>query len=187
MSPHGEYTKSHPERVYKLALLGLTNIELCTAFGISEQTLINWTKRYPTFKNALDDGKQAADAEVALGLFKRARGYITTEEKAFVIDGVIQTVQIKKEIIPDVKAASFWLKNRTAKQTLGWNDSIHHELTGRDQGPIVINPNQVDLKDFTTEELLLMKSMTNKLTKDESDIIEEAEIVEEDEPLIRTK
>ena len=74
---------------------------------------------------ALSEGKGVSDAKVIRSLYKRATGYEYEEVKKIVEtdkDGNIKPIRIettKKQVIPDVGAQCFWLKNRQRDR---WQD-----------------------------------------------------------------
>lgn len=70
-----KYNDHTNEQVYRLALLGLTDAEICVIVGISEHTLLYWKRNKKGFKEALERGKTPADARVADSLFQAAVGY----------------------------------------------------------------------------------------------------------------
>jgi hypothetical protein len=54
--------EAHCARAFKLALLGLTDLEIAEQFGISELTLNRWKAEHPEFRKSLKNGKVPADA-----------------------------------------------------------------------------------------------------------------------------
>ena len=72
-------TEYHDDWAWSLAIKGATDKEIADAFNISVRTLNRWKKDHPSFKQALDCGKGAADAKVERMLYERAIGY-TCEE-----------------------------------------------------------------------------------------------------------
>lgn len=106
---------------------GLTDQQISEKVGINPATLYDWKKKYPEISESLKRGKEVVDIEVENALFKRAIGYrykeIKTEETA---DGEKVTTTIK-EVIPDVTAQIFWLKNRCPKK---WRDKQDVEHSG---------------------------------------------------------
>ena len=69
------YRDEYSNQVLKLSLLGATDKEIADFFGISEQTVNSWKKRYPEFLESIKKGKQIADSNVASKLYNRAIGY----------------------------------------------------------------------------------------------------------------
>ena len=70
-----EYKAEYVEQAYKLCLLGHTDRELGGFFGVAETTINNWKLAHPEFFEAIINGKEVADAEVAASLYQRAKGY----------------------------------------------------------------------------------------------------------------
>lgn len=108
-------TKFKPEyvkQVYKLALLGLTDVEMANVLDITEKTFNLWKKSHPEFLQSLKKGKSPADAEVAASLFERAKGYSHPDTHISSYEGEITRTRITKHYPPDTAAAFIWLKNR---------------------------------------------------------------------------
>lgn len=110
--------KYHVPWAKSLAMEGKTDEEIADRLGIARSTLSKWKSENKEFAEALEIGKESADAEVELSLYKRAIGYRYKEKKVIVqmdkdgnqMPARIETVE--KEIVPDVTAQIFWLKNR---------------------------------------------------------------------------
>lgn len=128
------YKEEYANQVLKLSLLGSTDKELADFFGVSEQTLNSWKKKYPEFLESIKKGKQIADSNVASKLYNRAIGY-DFEEKHFEIQKAsekdkpptfVETKRIKKHMPSDTTAAIFWLKNR---QPQLWRDRKEIDAT----------------------------------------------------------
>jgi len=71
----GRPTKYKPQfakEVEKLAMLGLTDIQLAEYFEISEKSINTWKKQYPEFLQSLKDGRVTADIKVVESLYKQA-------------------------------------------------------------------------------------------------------------------
>ena len=102
------------------ALLGATDAEMADFFGVSEQTLNTWKKKYPEFLESLKKGKAVADANVASRLYSRAIGYDAKATKFATNEGKItDKVEYIEHYPPDTTAAIFLLKNR---QPGKWRD-----------------------------------------------------------------
>lgn len=123
------YDPSMNDMARKLALLGLTNKEMATFFGVSEQTFYNWQKQFPAFFEAVQEGKLVADANVADSFYKRATGEHVEIEKVYrnKTTGEFETVKIKQFIPGEASAALNWLKNRRKEN---WRDKVDHEHSG---------------------------------------------------------
>ena len=119
MAAKPKYNKDyHDDWAWSLAAMGATNKEIAAAIGVSERTIIRWTKDYESFGKAMAEGKGVSDAKVIRSLYQRAVGYDYTEKKTIVEtnpDGSTKPIKIetyKKHSPPDVGAQCFWLKNR---------------------------------------------------------------------------
>lgn len=110
MGRPSKYEDTHPERVRRLCMLGLTNDELAVAFGVAVSTINKWASEHPEFSDAQRAGRQDADSYVAESLYRQA------------LDG-------------NVTAQIFWLKNRRRES---WRDKQDHEVTGKDGGAIIL-------------------------------------------------
>jgi len=130
-----KYNKDFPIRAEGLARQGLVDKQIYKNLKISHETFYRYIKIFPEFSEALKKGKSPVDTEVENALLKRALGYeyeettveykpskggkITMDEKAV----PVSIKKTKKEIIPDVTAQIYWLKNRRPDK---WRD--RHEM-----------------------------------------------------------
>lgn len=129
------------ELIEKLTGLGLIDVEIAYVIGVDEVTINNW-KKDPKFLLALKKGKVVADARVIDSLYKRALGY-SYDEVTFEKTGrlsMVTTAEIEdikaepeykkkivtKEVVPDVTAQIFWLKNRRPED---WRDVTEKKVT----------------------------------------------------------
>lgn len=128
-----------PDNLIKLeawARDGLTDEQIASNMGITTSTLYEWKKRFSVITEALKSGKEIVDIQVENALLKRALGYTYTETKTEKSkkDGEKITVTVK-QVIPDVTAQIYWLKNR---RTDKWRDrrEVDFEQTG---GVMIVN------------------------------------------------
>ena len=105
---------------------GLIDEQIAKNMGVRRETLANWKNRFQGIRNALKKGKEVADREVENALFKRAVGYryteVTEELRLNRETGkkeLTVTKRLTKEVLPDVTAQIFWLKNRKRNE---WRD-----------------------------------------------------------------
>ncbi len=129
-----KYSKAMCAKVFKLAASGLYNPAIATRLGISTATLHNYMNLYPDFLEAMEGGRELADAKVENVLYKMALGYKHTVEKPMVISdgkGGTKIVNQKyvEEVPPKFSAISFHLRNRKPKE---WRDKQEIGLTGKD-------------------------------------------------------
>ena len=165
-----KYDVSFNERVYKYALLGLTDIEMSDLLGVVEKTFNNWKHEYPEFLQSLTRGKVDSDVDVAVSMFKRANGYDYIEKVVTYKDDAqdddisdslkpSETKIFHKHLPADVGAQKSWLSNRRNKLWKANADS--QEDTSKDhKGDVIINFNAAnsdlpssedDIKDFVNE------------------------------------
>lgn len=132
MAPPSKYPKDAPARLRELATAhedGLTDEEVAAFFGVTDRTVRNWAKRHPDFLQALIEARGVVDQEVERSLYRRAVGYRVPDKKV-IKDGdgiIIRTETTTKEVLPDVTAQIFWLKNRKPQQ---WRDKQEIEHSG---------------------------------------------------------
>ena len=114
---------------------GLTDEQIAEKIGIIRSTIYEWKKKYPDISDALKRGKEVVDVEVENALLKRAKGYKYTEvTREIAADpetgelGLQITKTVTKEVVPDVTAQIFWLKNRKPEV---WRDRKDIAVEGK--------------------------------------------------------
>lgn len=119
------YNDTFPERAFRLALLGVTNVELAAAFGVGETTIETWTRDHIEFSEALYAGKVEADSKVSERLYQRALGYSHKAVKIFMPSGTTEPIYADyvEHYPPDTAAAKHWLNNRRPRE---WRERIEH-------------------------------------------------------------
>jgi len=128
-SKYESHVKPKLNKVEAWARDGLTDEQIAHNLGIGVATLYEYKNKYPEFSEALRRGKDDIDIEVENALLKRAMGYtyeeITRERDK---DGnMVVTKRVTKEVLPDVTAQIFWLKNR---RPAVWRDKQDIEHSG---------------------------------------------------------
>ena len=155
--------KFHDPWAWSLASKGATDEEIAAAFGVARKTIQRWSWRKETkpvtlpdgktalktekvltsFGEALQSGKEAADAQVELSLYKRCLGYdVEEEEKVIDVnkDGSSKIGRIttrKRHIPPDTMAIMYWLNNRSRK-TGEWSQRQEVSLSNDTGGNVTI-------------------------------------------------
>jgi len=129
------FREKYIDQAYQLALLGLTNDEMASVFGVARATFYNWQKEIPEFLDAIKSGKAPADGEVVASLRQRALGYSHAEMKVFLHEGKIVEHVVTKHYPPDTAAMCFWLKNR---QRRNWLESFDMTSAGEKIVPQVV-------------------------------------------------
>ena len=105
MGRPSKYKEEFVGEVKKLAMLGLTDLEMAAYFEVNESTITRWKQTKPDFCMALKEGKVLADGNVVDSLYKQA-----TEG--------------------NVTACIFWLKNRRPSQ---WRDKPEDVVVSTDE------------------------------------------------------
>lgn len=127
------YDPAMNDQAQKLALLGLTDVEMAEFFGVTVQTFYNWQKEHVAFFEAVQSGKVVADAEVATSLYKKATGITYEVERVFKgEDGKREVVKLSVYEPPDTGAMKLWLTNRRRKD---WSDNV--KVSGDADAPIL--------------------------------------------------
>lgn len=120
MGRRSRYRKeSHPARARDLASKGWSNKEIAHEFGIHEDTLYEWLKKYPEFSESIELGKDKPNTEVKAALFKRAVGYPFTETYLVPTEeGKPPRIEriVRKEMAPDIQAIRLFLMNRLPEE-----------------------------------------------------------------------
>lgn len=147
-----------PERAYRLALLGLRNNDLAVAFGVSNQTIEYWMRTWEDFRDAVNLGKQEADAKVADSLYRKAVGYSHPDTYITIYKGQVLSTPIIKYYPPDTGACVFWLTNRQSDK---WQNTRHVQHSG----DLKFRYEENDLSDFTNTELEALKKFGLKELK----------------------
>jgi hypothetical protein len=112
-----KYLLSFNERAYEYCLLkNATDPEIAKYLNVTESTLNLWKIEHPEFSEAIEAGKEQADAKVAAGLFKRAAGQTVVRTHIRFHKGKMIKGTFKEEILADPRAAELWLRNRQGKK-----------------------------------------------------------------------
>lgn len=133
--PAGRPTKYDPslgEKARKLALLGMTDVEVADIFGVNPDTLYEWDNRYPEFSEIRSRGKTEADARVAASLYERAIGYSHEDVHPSSYQGLVTLTPIIKYYPPDTQAATLWLSNRQGGK---WKIKSSNQTLDKDGNP----------------------------------------------------
>jgi hypothetical protein len=102
--------------VRAIARRGCSDHEIAQTFGVPTALMDKWTKAYPSFREAIDEGRTNADALVVESMFKRATGMTVTDTDTHTTKlgtkKVTRTKSNTRQLPPDVDAGKFWLTNR---------------------------------------------------------------------------
>ena len=108
---------------------GLTEKDIAAKLGISQATIENYKNRYPEFREAMLQAKEAVVSDVFAALLKRAKGYEYEEVKVYTrkeagengMKDVTYTEKVRKHEPPNVAACSLILKNLDRQHD--WSDN----------------------------------------------------------------
>ncbi len=119
-----------PEGLLKIegwARDGLTEEQIAENMGVGYSTLQTYKTKYQDIQDTLKRGKEVVDRQVENALLKRALGYEYEEVKEkYECNMLTEKVITKKEVVPDVTAQIFWLKNRMREK---WSDRQNIEIS----------------------------------------------------------
>lgn len=104
-----KYSTEYAERARQYCLLGATDERLAEFFDVNIDTIHTWKKAHIEFSDAIKEGREGADIQVAASLYGRA-------------------------LSGDTTACIFWLKNR---QKANWRDKTEQSLSNPDGSPLI--------------------------------------------------
>ncbi len=128
-----KYKDDFPMLVEMYAREGMIESDMAKKLGVHVGTFEVYKNTIPEFYEALKRGKAPIDFQVENALLKRALGYTFTEIKREIEKGDCGVVSVKsttetiKEVVPDVTAQIFWLKNRNPQR---WRDMKNVDIGG---------------------------------------------------------
>ena len=140
---------------FQFALLGATDKELAVAFDVAIDTISQWKRKHPQFREGYAKGKASADARVAYSLFQNAIGFYYDEET--VVRGVdgpgtYKIVKVQKYHCPESWAQVRWLDLRRGGD---WSATQKYEVKNT-------NTNiHVDVAKLSTAQLEALKALSN--------------------------
>jgi hypothetical protein len=138
--------KYHPAQIRQLIGFGLKHDEVTAVLGLTRSQWIRWNKRVKAVRDAVKDGRAAANSKVAQSLFRKATGSTLriVTKTVLVCPHCHQSAehQVPHEVPtePNVVAAIFWLKCRA-----GWRDTQALEITDKTMTEILRERNAEDL------------------------------------------
>ncbi len=100
---------------------GASEEEVAKRLDIAYSTLREYSKKFSALSAVLKKGKEIVDTEVENALLKRALGYEYDEITKECRGGeLVVTKIVRKQVVPDIAAQIFWLKNREPSY---WRDN----------------------------------------------------------------
>lgn len=165
-------TPERLEYLERLALLGLTDREICYALDVKEKTFEQWKRVYPSIRDTLKRGRIEAVTKVGVALFRAATGWSHPDTHIIAVRGKVKKIPIIKHYPPSNAAMMFFLKNKTRHFEQPWTDIMKHEVTGK-AGQNIQFDHHLDLSGLTTEELTLLNKLAPKLNVASKGIVED--------------
>lgn len=134
-----KYRETYIDQAKMLCLMGFTDQQLATFFGVSEKTINTWKEKYPKFLQSIKEGKaQFDEKKVEKALLDRALGVVKTTNKFKAIpvkddegnvtgSEMVLVERIEEEVPSDVRALQIWLYNRDPER---WRQKQEIHVTG---------------------------------------------------------
>lgn len=118
------YWPDHIDEVRAIAMTGMSNDEMARALGVKPEQWDSWVQYYPSFAQAIEDGRTNADAEVVAALHKNAIGFEYDADEIVRTRRGAQVLTVRKKFLPETGAQKFWLQNRSAAWRAGQNINL---------------------------------------------------------------
>jgi hypothetical protein len=138
-----EYSYKLDGMVMRMLMLGLPMKRIAEIIGVSPGTLKDWEARHPSFRLAIHNGRDGADANIVATLYHRAMGYSHHAEKVTITkDGDIFRAEYIEHYPPDTQALIFWLTNRTnhanmrGVKRMAWKQRQTEEVVDENDNPV---------------------------------------------------
>ena len=125
------------------AMMGMTDQHICEILGISDDSYYRYIKKYPEFKEAIQQGRHGILGDVAEKLYKTALGYEYTERTVITSDDGRITEKVEQKYSkPSIVAQKYIMSSRLGGE---WRESSKVEMTGKDGGAIEIEDSSAKL------------------------------------------
>lgn len=136
------YKPEYDRQVLELCLLGKKDEEIAQYFGVVPSTFYLWKKEFPSFSEAIKDGKERADNRVVSALRQRAEGMEVEEEHVTIDPDGKKTIKIvKRKLPPDPTSMIYWLNNR---QRANWKNRTAIDPLDNNGNSITLNVTNYD-------------------------------------------
>lgn len=105
------------EMILMWARSGLSDGQIAENCGIAASTFSRFLAEHEELRDLVREGRDDAIIHVENALFKRAVGYSYVEvTKELRDEKMVVTKRVRKEMAPDVGAATYWLEQRAPKR-----------------------------------------------------------------------
>jgi len=150
--PNTQWNEDRPRQVYMMALLGLTEKQMCDIMGIHQNTLTYWKS---TNKSGLDEmlrrGKEEADMKVVESFYNNCIDRYVEVEEVHVYKGRPIKVKVMKFVQGDKWAQARWLALRWKEK---WSETQRVEMFN-----LNVSLAKIDFSSLTEEDLQLAKKI----------------------------
>jgi hypothetical protein len=153
---------------------GATTADLATAFGVTRWAIDLWQVTYPEFYEACRLGGDAADARVERALYERAVGYTYTTEKAVLVNGSLEVIQVQHHLPPDPGAAKFWLEWKKEGAQDGQSEDPLMQLA-RELSGTALRPKEEGLRECKSSPPIDETKPRTEATESDADLDSKAE------------
>jgi transposase-like protein len=110
------YKPEYAEIARDACMTGASSETLAEHFGVCRRTIDSWIATVPEFGDAVRHARQVADGSVVAALYARATGLKRKTIKIVEGNGDPVTTTLTVDVLPDVRACIFWLRNRQPEQ-----------------------------------------------------------------------
>jgi hypothetical protein len=124
------------DHVKAIAMRGLDDDEMAFMMGVTPELLESWKSYYPSFAEAIEEGRTQADAQVVAALHSNAVGYEYETDEVVKTRRGAQVLRVTKRVPGETAAQKFWLQNRQPKH---WNTAAAVNLGGQKGNPIQVD------------------------------------------------
>lgn len=136
------YWPDHIDEVRAIAMTGMTDEEMAIALGVKPELWESWKQYYPSFMEAIDEGRTRADAQVVKALFNNAVGFDYDAEEVVKTRHGGEIVSVTKRSLPDTNAQKFWLTNRSSQWRQSQNLNVGGQRDGKPADAISVETKQ---------------------------------------------
>jgi hypothetical protein len=164
---HDQHEREPNEQAWddlaEMVQAGFTDTQIATVYKIDFNTIQKWKQKHSKFVQALEENKRRFDDGMVIrSAYERAVGFVVKEQKAMVVAGKVQIIDVDKHIIPSESAQQFWLTNRLPDEWKNRNHN-HNTNTNRETAPV----NGIDYSKYSDEELAVLEALLQKGAKTE--------------------
>jgi hypothetical protein len=145
-----KWDEKYKDAIRYFASKGYTNRQMAKKFHVHVSTFTRWLEDKPDVLEAYQAGKDEINQQIEQAFAKLATGFSHPDVEVYVYRGQPIVIPIEKYYPPNAYAAYKWLTMQAKDK---WNDSQKIDVTHN------INVSEVDMEDYSNEELLALEKM----------------------------